>query len=131
MRFSLLLTHTCYAHDIGRTKPSQYDLMLHNGSTHNTLYMGTLHIFSPYDIQAISLCALHDIDNTHAMSKYMFPLHLFNEHLGDNYLRQHVVDKHGKTPTAMPPVLYRFHGDVDFDLWKDLPQGGGDEAEHP
>ena len=98
--------------------------MLHNGSTHNTLYMGTLHIFSPYDIQATSLCALYDIDNTHAILKYMFPLHLFNEHLGGNYLRQHVVDKHGTTHIAIAPVLYRFYRDVYFDPWKDLPQGG-------
>src|ERR1041385_2927638 len=104
-------SHHCHTYlplDIGRTKPSTYDLMLHNGRTHSIIYMGTLHIFPPYDLHATLLCALYDIANTHAMPKYLFPLHPFHEYLGDNYLRQHVVDKNGTTPTAIPPVLHHF-----------------------
>src|SRR3954465_3372253 len=126
-----IFTSICYAPDIGSTTPSHYDLMLHNGCPHSTLYMGTLHVFSPYESQATSMCALYYIDNTHAMHKSLFPLHL-SKQLGDIYLGQHVVDKNGTTPSATYPVLSHFHGDVVLDPWEDLPQGGGgDDAEHP
>jgi len=101
-------------------------LMLHNGCPHSTIYMGKLHVFSPYQSQATSMCALYYSDNTHAMHKSMFPLHLSNEQLGDIYLDKHAVDKNGTTPTATSRVLSHFHGDVVLDPWKDLPQGGGE-----